>query len=106
MPTKRGASEDVYGAASRDPRDQVKAPLLEPQPAAVTHMTPRLPRPSRGHRHTADSVPPPEGFRPVSGGQRGRSRGRTGHLRRARTSTDQRRRDRPWGASPEVTEPP
>ena len=27
-------------------------------------------------------------FRPVGGGQRGRSRGRTGHLRRARTSTD------------------
>src|SRR5262249_35408249 len=42
MPAKRGATEDVYGVASRDPRDKVKATLLEPQPAAVTHMTPRL----------------------------------------------------------------
>src|SRR5262249_62275953 len=81
MPTKRGASEDVYGAASRDPRDKVKATLLEPQPAAVTQMTSRLPRPSRDHRHTADSVPPPEAFRPVRGGPRGRSRGRTARLR-------------------------
>src|SRR5262245_26508323 len=106
MQAKRGTAEGVYAAAPRGPRDRVKAPLLEPQPAAVTHMTPRPPRPSRGHRHTADSVPPPEVFRPVSGGQRGRSSGRTGHLRRARTSADLRRRDRPWGASPEVTEPP
>src|SRR5215469_12427076 len=106
MPTKRGASEDVYGAASPDPRDKVKATLLEPQPAAVTQMTSRLPRPSRDHRHTADSVPPPEAFRPVSGGQRGRSRGRTGHLRRARTSADLRRRDRLSGASPKATESP
>src|SRR5262245_60428067 len=106
MPAKRGAAEGVYAVAPPDPRDRVKARLLEPQPAAVLQRTPRPPRPSRGHRHTADSVPPPEGFRPVSGDQRGRSSGRTGHLRRARTSADLRRRDRPWGASPEVTEPP
>src|SRR6185437_15160096 len=41
MPSKRGTFEDVYGVALRDPRDMVKAGLLEPQSPAVHKPTPR-----------------------------------------------------------------
>src|SRR4051794_2484339 len=34
MPSKRGASEDVYGVVPRDPHDMVKVGLLEPQSPA------------------------------------------------------------------------
>lgn len=41
MPPKRGLPEDVYGSASQDPRDTVKAELLESQPPVAQGMAPR-----------------------------------------------------------------
>ncbi|CAA9546498.1 MAG: hypothetical protein AVDCRST_MAG88-458 [uncultured Thermomicrobiales bacterium] len=45
-------------------------------------------------------------LRRVGGGQRAHARGRTGHLRRARTSLTEGKRDGRSGASPTITEVP
>src|SRR5262249_60480645 len=41
MPPKRGLPEDVYGSALQDPRDTVKAELLESQSPVAQGMAPR-----------------------------------------------------------------
>ena len=60
MPSKREASEDVYDAVLRDPRDKARAVLLESQtPARQAHL-PRRQRLERGHQHPAESLSPSE----------------------------------------------
>ena len=53
MPLKRGRSEDADGRASRDPRDMVKARLLEPESPAMQAYIPRAQRLRRGRRDRA-----------------------------------------------------
>ncbi len=48
MPTKRGTPEGVYGVVPRDPRDMVRARLLEPQPPATQKYVLRPQRPISG----------------------------------------------------------
>jgi retron-type reverse transcriptase len=53
MPLKRGWSEDADGRAPRDPRDTVKARLLEPESPAMQAYIPRAQRLRRGRRDRA-----------------------------------------------------
>jgi hypothetical protein len=53
MPLKRGRSKDADGRASRDPRDMVKARLLEPESPAMQAYIPRAQRLWRGRRDRA-----------------------------------------------------
>ena len=53
MPLKRGRSEDADGRALRDPRDMVKARLLEPESPAMQAYIPRAQRLRRGRRDRA-----------------------------------------------------
>src|SRR3954452_4300335 len=115
MPIKRGTPEDVYGVAPRDPRDTVKAWSSEPQPPVVITCPPDHHVHGGGTGSRWQNGAAIGTFRPVNGGLRGRSRGRTGHLRRARTSTDREsgiacRARAPWRrsprSSPRAGEPP
>jgi hypothetical protein len=53
MPLKRGRSKDADGRASRDPRDMVKARLLEPESPEMQAYIPRAQRLWRGRRDRA-----------------------------------------------------
>ena len=53
MPLKRGRSEDADGRAPQDPRDMVKARLLEPESPAMQAYIPRAQRLRRGRRDRA-----------------------------------------------------
>jgi hypothetical protein len=67
MPLKRGRAEDAYGRAPQDPRDMVKATLLEPQSPAMEAYIPRAQRPRRGRRDrvTKSSSLEPSAWRAV-----------------------------------------
>ena len=53
----RGSPEGVYGVAPLDPRDRVRAGLLEAQFPAVEGRAPRYHTSMRGHRHTTAGLP-------------------------------------------------
>ena len=78
MPLKHGCSEDAYGHAAQDPRDMVKATLLEPQPPVMQASIPRHRAYRRGHCDRAIEIGSPEpsaqwagGNDPPQGGGRG-----------------------------------
>ena len=83
----------------------VKGRLLEPQSPVMQAHIPRSASEAGSPGERADTAEA-RTLRRVGGGQQVHSRGRTGHLRRARTSMTEGRRDGLRGASPMVTEVP
>lgn len=99
---KRERPEVAYGRDPRDPRDTVKAGLPAPQSPAMEAHIPRSASeagPPGERAETADA----RTLRRVGGEERPRLRGRTGHLRHARTSMTEGKRDGLPGASPRAT---
>ena len=60
MPGKRETPEDAEGRVPQDPRDMVKAKLLEPQSPTMQMYISRSQRLQRGHRHATVSRSPSE----------------------------------------------
>ncbi len=106
MPGKREMPEGAEGHVSQDPRDMVKARLLEPQSPVMETYIPRSQRLWRGHRHTMVSFSPSESSGRWAVANDATQGDGWGTYVALDTSSTVGTRDRLRGASPRATEPP